>query len=110
MKKLNLIAKLLIILLGITVISCNQYTDYSNVPFEEDNPPAWQDPAVFQINKVAPHAHFIPFESAGQARTEDKWQSPMIQSLNGTWQFNLAQNPSKRPHWFFKNDFDTREW
>ena len=110
MKKLNQITKLLIILLGITVISCNQYTDYSNVPFEEDNLPAWEDPAVFQINKVAPHAHFIPFESAEQAHTEDKWQSPMLQSLNGTWQFQLSQNPSERPHWFFKDDFDTRNW
>ncbi|MBT3386000.1 MAG: DUF4981 domain-containing protein [Prolixibacteraceae bacterium] len=110
MKKLNLIARHFTILLSVIVISCNQYTDYSNVPFEENDPPPWQDQGVFQINKEAPHAHFIPFESAEQARTEDKWQSPMLQSLNGTWQFNLAQNPSERPHWFFKNDFDTREW
>ncbi len=26
------------------------------------------------------------------------------------WKFHLAQNPSERPYWFFKNDFDTREW
>jgi beta-galactosidase len=91
-------------------ISCNKYTDYSNIPFEEANPPAWQDQAVFQINKVEPHAHFIPFETAEQARTEDKWNSPLIQSLNGTWKFNLSQTPDERPHWFFKDDFDTREW
>ena len=34
----------------------------------------------------------------------------MLKSLNGTWQFHLAQNPSERPFWFFKNDFDTRKW
>jgi beta-galactosidase len=34
----------------------------------------------------------------------------MLKSLNGTWQFHLAQNPSERPFWFFKNDFDTRQW
>jgi beta-galactosidase len=103
-------AKLVAFLLSILVISCNQYTDYSAIPFEENDPPAWQDPGVFQINKETPHAHFIPFASAEQAKTEDKWQSPMLQSLNGTWKFNLSQNPSERPHWFFKNDFDTRKW
>ena len=103
-------AKLVALLLSILVISCNQYTDYSAIPFEENDPPAWQDPGVFQINKETPHAHFIPFASAEQAKTEDKWQSPMLQSLNGTWKFNLSQNPSERPHWFFKNDFDTRKW
>jgi len=110
MNNLKLSAKLIALLLSILIISCKQYTDYSNVPFEENDPPAWQDQSVFQINKVEPHAHFIPFANAEQARTEDKWQSPMLQSLNGTWQFHLAQNPSERPHWFFKNDFDTREW
>lgn len=110
MKNLKSAIKLFVLLLSITVLSCNRYTDYSNIPFEEDATPAWEDPAVCQINKVAPHAHFIPFATAEQARTEDKWQSPMIQSLNGIWQFNLSQNPTERPHWFFKDDFDTRKW
>ncbi len=80
------------------------------MPFEEKDPPAWEDPAVCEINRVAQHAHFIPFATEDQARTEDKWQSPMLQSLNGTWQFHLSHNPSQRPYWFFKNDFDTRDW
>jgi len=100
-----------LLVLGLFIlISCNQYTDYSDVEYKEPNPKPWEDPAICQINKVTPHAHFIPFATAEQARTEDKWQSPLIQSLNGTWQFHLAQNPSERPHWFFKNDFDTRQW
>lgn len=90
--------------------SCSRYTDYSKVPYIEDDPPAWENEAVFQINKIDPHAHFIPFATADQAKTEDKWQSPMIQSLNGMWKFKLAHNPSERPFWFFKNDFDTRKW
>lgn len=110
MKKLKSAIKLFILFLSFTVISCNQYTNYSNIPSEDEETPAWQDPTVFQINKVAPHAHFIPFGTVKQARTEDKWQSPMLQTLNGTWQFQLSQNPSERPYWFFKNDFDTRKW
>ncbi len=94
----------------VALVSCNNYTDYSNVPFEEENPPAWQDQSVFQINREIAHAHFIPFETVDQARTEDKWQSPLIQSLNGKWKFNLAHKPADRPFWFFKDDFDTRKW
>ncbi len=110
MKKLSNTIKLVVILLSVTVLSCNKYKDYSGIPFEEDNPPAWEDPTVFQINKVEPHAYFIPFATKDQAITEDKWQSPMVQSLNGTWKFHLAQNPSERPYWFFMDDFDTRKW
>ena len=94
----------------IALVSCNNYTNYSNVPYDEPSPKPWEDPGIYQVNKAEPHAHFIPFASAEQARTEDKWQSPMLKSLNGTWQFHLAQNPSERPFWFFKNDFDTRKW
>ncbi len=97
-------------ILMVTLVSCNRYTDYSNVPYEEPNPKPWEDPGICQVNREAPHAHFIPFSSAEQARTEDKWQSSMLKSLNGTWQFHLSHNPSERPFWFFKNDFDTREW
>lgn len=110
MKRLKTTANLLLILGSIFLFSCNRYTDYSNIPFEENDPPAWEDPAIYEINKVEPHAHFIPFANAEQARTEDKWQSPMLQSLNGIWQFHLSHNPSQRPYWFFKNDFDTRTW
>ncbi|WP_347839490.1 glycoside hydrolase family 2 TIM barrel-domain containing protein [uncultured Draconibacterium sp.] len=108
-KQSNYMLTILTIVLS-TFVSCTTYTDYSNVPYEEPNPKPWEDPTICQVNKEAPHAYFIPFSSAEQARTEDKWQSPFVKSLNGTWQFHLAQNPSERPFWFFKNDFDTRNW
>ncbi|MCY1720666.1 DUF4981 domain-containing protein [Prolixibacteraceae bacterium Z1-6] len=108
-KRPNYILTVLILSL-LTMVSCSRYKDYSNVPFEEPNPKPWEDPAICQVNKEAPHAHFIPFATADQAKTEDKWKSPLVKSLNGIWQFHLAQNQSERPFWFFKNDFDTREW
>ncbi|GAB1453253.1 hypothetical protein MASR2M47_33090 [Draconibacterium sp.] len=95
---------------SISIVSCSKYKDYSKVPFVDESPAPWQDPEVNQINKLPARAHFIPFATLEQARTEDKWQSSMLQSLNGMWKFNLAQNPSERPYWFFKNDFDTRSW
>jgi len=110
MKLLKIASELFVLLLGIIILSCSKYKDYSTVPHEEESPAPWENPAVNQINKMDPHAHFIPFETIDQAQTEDKWQSPMLQSLNGTWKFNLAQNPSERPYWFFKDDFDTSIW
>lgn len=98
------------VLLMILVSSCNRYKDYSDVPIQDQPKPAWQDQSVFQINRMSPHAHFIPFATIEEARTEEKWNSSMIQSLNGMWKFHLAQKPSERPHWFFMDDFDTREW
>jgi beta-galactosidase len=100
---------ILMLLLLTTVVSC-KYKDYSQVPFTEPSPAPWEDPAINQINKLPPRAHFIPFATVEQAQTEDKWQSPMLQSLNGMWKFNLAQKPSERPYWFFMDDFDTRKW
>ncbi len=91
-------------------VSCSKYSDYSGVAWEEEENPPWENPLVNEINREPARAHFIPYATVEQARSEDKWQSPMIQSLNGKWKFHLAQNPSERPYWFFKNDFDIREW
>ena len=100
----------MLVLALLIMASCNQYTDYSNVPFEEPSPKPWEDPTINDVNRLEPRASFIPFTATEQARTEDKWQSPLIQSLNGMWQFHLANNPAERRVWFFKNDFDTRSW
>ena len=83
---------------------------YEGIPFEEAGTPPWQGQTVYQINKEVPRAHFVPFATATQAESEDIWQSSLIQSLNGDWRFHLSQNPSERPFWFFKNDYDTRDW
>ena len=83
---------------------------YKNVPFEEKTPRDWENPAVSEINREAPRAYFIPYATAGQALQTDIWQSPFIQSLNGTWQFNLSHTPYVRPFHFFKDDYDTSDW
>ncbi|NQU86290.1 MAG: DUF4981 domain-containing protein [Mariniphaga sp.] len=102
-KSINLVLLILMILQACV-------SKYEDVPFEEEGTPPWQNQEVFQINKAAPRAHFIPFSTEEQAQNGDIWQSPMVQTLNGTWKFNLSQNPSERPFWFFKDDYDTRDW
>lgn len=94
---------------GITV-SCTRYSDYKDVPFEEPDPKPWQTQFISQVNREEPRAHFIPYTSLEQAREDNKWQSPLLMTLNGTWKFNLAEKPGDRPFWFFKDNFDTRKW
>ncbi|MCW0482019.1 glycoside hydrolase family 2 TIM barrel-domain containing protein [Gaoshiqia sediminis] len=97
-----------IVLLLLTAVACT--SKYTDVPFEEPVPKPWEDPTINQINKEAPQASFIPFASTEQALLDDSWSSPFIQSLNGTWKFHLSQNLDERPFWFFKNDYNTKDW
>ncbi|MDR1859688.1 MAG: DUF4981 domain-containing protein [Bacteroidales bacterium] len=83
---------------------------YKGVPFTEPDPKPWETPAISQLNREPPRATFVPYLTAEQALADDIWASPFVLSLNGTWKFHLAQNPSERPYYFFKNDFDTRNW
>nr|MDA3835178.1 DUF4981 domain-containing protein [Spirochaetales bacterium] len=81
-----------------------------DVPFEEKVPADWENTAVNQINKEAPRAWFVPFASSNEVDADNKWNSSLIQSLNGEWLFKYSDNPSSRPFFFFKDDFDTRIW
>ncbi|MFV0376310.1 MAG: glycoside hydrolase family 2 TIM barrel-domain containing protein [Mangrovibacterium sp.] len=91
---------------GITACT-SKYTD---VPFEEPNPKPWIDPQINQVNKEAPRAAFVPYQSEEQARKDELWESPFVQSLNGTWKFHLSQTLAERPFWFFKNNYNTHDW
>ncbi len=40
-----------------------------------------------------------------------KWrESVNVLSLDGKWKFNYSPAPAARPYWFFREDFDTRQW
>lgn len=99
-----------ILLAAILFSGCSPYKDYSGVPYEDPTGKAWENPLVNQINREAPRAHFIPYTTLEQAREDNKWNSPLVMSLHGIWKFKLAQHPSQRPFWFFKNNYDTRKW
>ena len=70
----------------------------------------WENPAVFNINRLAPHAYFIPFETERKALDNNKNESEFYQSLNGIWKFNIAVNPENRPFDFYREDFDVSQW
>jgi beta-galactosidase len=103
--------KPLLLLFGLLTILFNACTSkYDGVPFEEMNPAPWVDPTITQINKEAPRASFIPYKNIQQALDDSIWASPFVKSLNGKWKFHLSPNLKERPYWFFKNDYDTRDW
>jgi len=70
----------------------------------------WENPAVTGKNKLKPHSTFIPFNSIKQALKFDRNQSSNFVLLSGTWKFNYADNPSKRPVDFYKPDFNVNGW
>ncbi len=98
------------ILLSLFLASCTSYNDYKDVDWQEQDTPDWENPAVSQLNREAPRAYYIPFASEQEVDRNNKWASSLIQSLNGEWQFHLSKNPSERPYYFFKDDFDTQNW
>ncbi len=100
----------LIIAAILIVLSAQCKNKYKNVLFNEKTPHDWENPAVSEINREAPRAYFIPFATVDQARQNNLWKSPFIQSLNGTWKFHLSHTPYERPFYFFKDDYDTDDW
>lgn len=97
-------------ILMLAIFGCTSYKSYKDVPWDEKAPADWENPAVSEINRMAPRAYFIPFANEQEVNRDNIWNSSLIQSLNGEWQFHLAQNPSERPFYFYKDDFDTRDW
>jgi len=55
--------------------------------------PAWQMPELPSLRKLPAHATFWPFPSAQAAFGRVAEQSPLVQSLNGNWDFTLFDTP-----------------
>lgn len=55
----------------------------------------WENPEVIEINKEAPHAYFISYDSEANA-IKDELNSSHYKTLNGVWQFNWSENADKR--------------
>ncbi len=72
--------------------------------------PEWQSPYAMGLNKIAPHAYVLPYESVSQVEKGDYKQSEYYFSLNGKWKFNWVQNPEKRPVDFYRPSFYVGHW
>jgi len=79
-------------------------------PARQGDPPDWENPAVFQINREAPRAWFVPFQDLEKLGKKKPTESSLVESLNGSWKFHLARNPGERPVDFYREDYDSGDW
>ena len=93
----------------------------SSVPSQarQADPPDWENPRVFNINKEPAHATLVPYTDEATARrgalmftpgAAPAPGSPYVRSLDGAWKFNWVKEPSLRPVDFYKPEFDVSAW
>jgi beta-galactosidase len=101
---------ILIFVMITLLVSCKRYSKYEGVVFPEKEPRDWENPGVFGINKEDPHATMISFIDKKSALKGVKKESPNYLSLDGKWKFHYSNTPAERPAWFFKDNYDARDW
>ncbi len=108
MNKLKLLSFALFTLM---LSGCGQIlSKYEDVAFVEKVPRDWEDPSIFNINREAPRASFYSYASERSALANNREGSEYFYSLNGKWLFNWVSTPDDRPFYFYKDDYDTRDW
>jgi beta-galactosidase len=73
------------------------------------NPPDWENPHVFGINKEPARAYYTPYADEAAA-LKDGGESSLVESLNGQWKFHWVKRPELRPVDFYKPDYDVSGW
>ncbi len=76
----------------------------------EAQTPDWENPEVFEINKLPPRATFYHYRNEKEAIQDDWKSSENYLLLNGTWKFNWVKSPDNRAKEFHKSDFDVSTW
>ena len=77
---------------------------------QQTDRPAWDNVDVIRENTQRPRAHFFSYPTIQEAFANEKGQNTKYLSLNGSWKFNYANQPSSRPQEFFHLDYDVSEW
>lgn len=73
--------------------------------------PEWNNnPEIFQLNRLEPHATLMPYDTIEEALRGNRYASRYYLSLNGLWKFRFAENPDKRIRNFYEEDFDFSDW
>lgn len=78
----------------------------------------WENETIFQQNKERASATMMPYANTAMMHADAEyyatpWTTPVNDrylSLNGTWKFNLVEEPSQRPLDFFNIGFDASGW
>ena len=70
----------------------------------------WENPKLYEVNKEAPHATFMLFQSAQDVITDDYSRSSFHQSLNGIWKFIYTDKYANRIPDFYRTDLNVNQW
>ncbi|KAE9411499.1 intracellular beta-galactosidase BgaD [Gymnopus androsaceus JB14] len=72
--------------------------------------PDWCNLKVLQRSRLPHRASFFSYRNEEDALTYDYETLSTSKSLNGTWKFNLVDNPLNAPEGFESPKFDTSAW
>ncbi|MBN2012222.1 DUF4981 domain-containing protein [candidate division KSB1 bacterium] len=72
--------------------------------------PELENPAIQGINKEAPHATFISYETKEAALANDRTASSRFLSLNGVWKFKFVTGVSNRIEGFAAPKLELADW
>lgn len=72
-----------------------------------DNQPDWENPLVFEQNRLTGHVPLLPYSSCAEALDKS---SNWYKLLNGKWQFALVDTVDQVIEDFYDPDFDAAEW
>src|SRR5687768_12154657 len=75
--------------------------------FSQSTVKDWENPQFYELNKEAPHAGFMLFNSQQDVIKDDYSRSPYYQSLNGSWKFLYADKQKDRSTDFYRTDLNT---
>ncbi len=66
----------------------------------------WENPPLFEKNRLAPRSYFIPYADEASALTRDRAASNRMMLLNGIWKFHLSPTVQEVPDNFFGLQYD----
>jgi beta-galactosidase len=81
---------------------------FSSQLFAQSN--FWENPEFVDEGKEPPRADFIPYADLNQLMEDNKFASPFVKELNGTWKFYFAENVAQRPVDFYSETLSESSW
>ncbi|MGI9392948.1 MAG: glycoside hydrolase family 2 TIM barrel-domain containing protein [Parvibaculales bacterium] len=94
------------------VLGCKE--ERASQPIEqemsESGTPDWENPEIFERNKLPARASFFAYESLRLAEKGEPDRSKYIKSLNGKWKFHWVRKPAERPRDFWKENVSVQDW
>ena len=83
-----------------SVLYINNWKEWKNMNADLK----WLDnPEVFKVNQLEPHSDHCYYLDYSDMKKE---KNPLLQSLNGQWEFAYSKNVMERPVDFYKETFD----